>query len=123
MTTEIITREQAEKTAIEFANDKLNNGFFVQKERKRDIFYVYYALSLSSVFKSKSFPFIDLVPGDACLVRGIDQKWVIKMFSRLRESGRPLFVSKIENIGNMTWGVTYDNYRKLGFNVLEIEEG
>lgn len=112
-----MTKDEAEKAAKEFAWEKINEGLVVWRTDNHN------EIRINNQNTHKSFPFIDLVPGDACLVRGIDQKWVIKMFSRLRESGRPLFVSKIENIGNMTWGVTYDNYRKLGFNVLEIEEG
>lgn len=119
----MMTKDEAEKAAKEFAWEKFEDGLYVQKIIHGSIISIYYTKSLMQ-FDGKSFPFVDLVPGDVCLVwlAGTSDR-DMRIFSHLSDDGKPVLVEYVYSIGNKSCGRIYTKYRKLGFNVLEIVKG
>lgn len=111
-----MTKEQAEKAAMEFAWKKINDGLAVWRTDNHN------EIRIDFDTRHTSFPFVDLVPGDACLVWNDNQSEIIMLFSCADEDGSLLFSKRIANVIAGV-GTYYTNYRKLDFNVLKIVKG
>lgn len=118
MKTKIMTKEQAEKAAMECAIEKINEGLVVWRTNNHN------EIRIDFDTRHTSFPFIDLKPGDVCFIWDEDSKdTAISIFNKISPQGSLIFSSSINYIRSEKRGIRYQNYRPLGFNVLEIEKG
>lgn len=114
-------KAEAEKAANNFAIEMLKKGYYVSRGDYNDKIHISYGCSLDPTSISKHFEYHTLKKGDVCEVVGSGGEKSSKIFTGEFSGIVPLFLDWTTTIKSGVRGFKYENYKKIGYNILTGE--